>query len=341
VKEKTTIKPIQEPGFSHKDPVMDAALSWLFLLQDLPPNSPVRAEFEEWLEISADHRRTFEQVSSDWALPEADLVASQLANSTGSKAPAKPSSPVRRVQSFRLPRHLSWAMVTAATIIVAVGVSQYPALLLEWQADYITATGQTDVITLPDGSQLTLNTASAIKLDFSDNQRSVELLQGEAYFDVVPNPLRPFKVTASFSEVIVKGTAFSVRKDPTQDIIVLEHGKVEVTNIPDRLMQAVLLPGESISATLNEFSPVAKADTVEALSWVKGQLSFKDKPLSSVLAELGRYYPHAIITLNAELASTRVNGRYRLDNPELAIRSLVAAAGGTVSRIPGGILILR
>ncbi|GLU27567.1 FecR family protein [Brucella sp. NBRC 12950] len=342
MKEKTTVKATHEPDFSHKDPVTDAALNWLFLLQGVSPNSPVKAEFEAWLNSSPDHRRTFEQVSKAWALPEADLVAFQLANFTISNQLDKSGASASPVHKGIRQRHrLSWAMVTAAAVILAVGIWQYPALLLEWQADYITATGQTYIIVLPDGSKLTLNTASAVKLDFVDNHRSVELLQGEAYFDVVPDPLRPFKVTASFSEVVVKGTAFSVRKDLTQDIIVLEHGKVEVTKMPDRLMQAVLLPGESIRATLNDFSPVVKTDTGEALSWVRGQLSFKDRPLSSVLDELSRYYPHSIITLNTELASTRVNGRYRLDNPELAIRSLVTAAGGSVSRIPGGILILQ
>jgi transmembrane sensor len=341
VTEKTTNPPVDEPGFSHRDPVMDAALSWLFIMQEQPQDSTVIAEFEAWLAGSAEHRKTFERVASAWELPELDAAASELAARHGLSR-AKEPRPGRAAPGSTLPRHrMRWATAIAATLIVGVGLARFPSLVVQWKADYITATGQTNRISLPDGSQLVINTDSAVKLDFEGNQRSVELLKGEAYFDVVPDPQHPFKVTGSYSEIVVKGTAFSVRKNDDEDIIVLEHGRVEVTKTPDRLLRAVLLPGESLHARAHDFSPVVKADTALALSWVKGQFSFKDQPLATVLAELGRYYPHTIITLNAELAATRVNGRYRLDNPELAIRSLVTAAGGTINRMPGGILILR
>lgn len=342
VKKKTTDQLNDEPGFSHRDPVMDAALNWLFLLQEQSKSRAVQAEFQAWLNISAEHRKAFEQVAAAWELPEVDMAAAELAQRNGLVKSLDPDISVGAMRSRALLRpRMRWALAIAATIIAAVGISHYPSLLVQWKADYVTATGQTNTITLPDGSRLVLNTQTAVKLDFEGGHRSVELLEGEAYFDVVPNPERPFKVMASYSETVVKGTAFSVRRDETEDIIVLEHGRVEVTKTPDRLMHAVLLPGETMRADAHQFSPVVKADTAAVFSWVKGQLSFEDRPLSSVLAELGRYYPHSIITLNAKLAATRVNGRYRLDDPELAIRSLVTAAGGTVNRIPGGILILR
>jgi ferric-dicitrate binding protein FerR (iron transport regulator) len=86
---------------------------------------------------------------------------------------------------------------------------------------HVTATGIRDEIVLPDGSRMILNTASAVSLHFEGGTRSVQLLQGEAYFDVAPDPARLFTVVAAFSEVEVKGTAFSVRTENEADTVVV------------------------------------------------------------------------------------------------------------------------
>lgn len=329
----------QEPGFVHPDPAMDAALNWLFTLQAAPENPQIRAEFETWRRADAAHGEAFAVVADAWVLPDMDTVASEVAQRT-----QYPPRSVGNVVQLPRSRRRSWAnaaMAVAATLLIAVGVQQYPALKLRWQADYLTVAGARQEITLPDGSRMILNTASAVSLDFEGTKRSVTLLQGEAYFDVVPDASRPFTVAAAFSEVKVKGTAFSVRSENQQDTVVLERGLVDVSRLPDREQTASLKPGESIVATETSLSAVQQADPATSLAWLWGQLIFEDRPFDQVLGEVARYYGHSIIVANGRLAQIKINGNYRLNDPERAVRSLATAAGASVTRIPGGILILR
>lgn len=326
--------------FVHPDPVMDAALNWLFTLQAEPDDQRLKAKFEAWRNSHPSHSEAFAAVSGAWDLPEMDMVAADVAARTGHVG----QTPDAVIVEYRRPKRNPWtiaAMATAAVILVAVGIQQYPVLMLQWHADYQTATGGREEITLPDGSRMTLNTASAVTLDFEGARRSVTLLQGEVYFDVVPDPSRPFTVGAAFSEVEVKGTAFSVRTERELDTVVLEHGHVDVARPTERTETASLEPGESIIVSATGLSAVTKTDAASSLAWLKGMVVFEDRPFGQVVREFGRYYGHRIVVANGDLDQVRVNGNYRLDNPERAIRSLATAAGASVTRLPGGILILR
>lgn len=326
--------------FVHPDPVTDGALNWLFTLQAEPDDQRLRAEFEAWRNSDPSHAETFAVVAGAWDLPEMDMAAADLAARTGHSRP-KHDARVAQIPRRKRSPWTTAPMAAAAAVLIAVGIQQYPVLMLQWRADYQTATGVFEKITLPDGSEMTLNTASAVSLDFEGTRRAVTLLQGEAYFDVVPDQARPFIVTAAFAEIEVKGTAFSVRTESEADTIVLERGHVDVARLAERTETAFLEPGETITASAARLSAVTKIDPDTSLAWLNGMIVFEDRPFGQVLQEVGRYYGHSIVVATGRLEHVRVNGNYRLDNPERAIRSLATAAGASVTRIPGGILILR
>ncbi len=330
----------KDEGFTLPDPVMDAALNWFSLLQGYPDDVGLRARFQTWRSADPAHAKAFNEVAGVWELPELDDIASEIGNTAGR---ATISGNVTSIERAR-PHRNFWThaiMASAAAILVAVGIQQYPAMMLNWRADYQTATGTRDEITLPDGSRMTLNTASAVAVDFEGSKRSVTLLRGEAYFDVVADPSRPFTVAAAFSEVEVKGTAFSVRTDAERDTVLLERGIVDVARLPARADTTVMHPGETVMATATELSLVSNVDPIAALSWRDGRLIFENQPFEQVLGEIGRYYAHSIVVANGQVGRARVTGNYRIDNPERTIRSLAATVGGSVTRLPGGILILR
>lgn len=324
----------------HPDSVMDAALDWFARLNGYPDDKGLQAAFEAWRRADPAHAETFAKVAGVWDLPELDVIADDLAEKAGHERPAHHANVIPIAQ----PRRRLWTRVTmaaAAVVLLAIGIQQYPVLMLHWRADYLTATGVQEEIILPDGSRMMLNTASAVSLDFEGETRAVTLLQGEAYIDVVHDASRPFTVVATFSEVEVKGTAFAVRTDPDRDTVVLERGHVDVARLQAREDRASLEPGETVTATATELSTIRKTDPATALAWREGRLVFKDQPFGQVVEEVGRYYDHSVIVANGRVGQTRVNGSYRLDNPERTIRSLATAAGASVTRIPGGILILR
>lgn len=319
---------------------MDAALEWFALLQGYPDDHRLRAKFEAWRRADTVNERAFAEVAGVWELAELDVIAGDLAGAVRGARTTGAVTTIRRSRRRSRTRTHA-AMAAAALILIAVGVRQYPAIMLNLRADYQTATGVQEEITLPDGSHMMLNTASAVALDFEGGKRSVTLLQGEAYFDVVPDPSRPFTVVAAFFEVEVKGTAFAARTGPKEDTVVLERGLVEVARLAAATDTVALRPGESITATATALSGVTSAHIATSLSWRHGRLVFENEPFAQVLGEISRYYSRSIFVTSDRIGNARVTGNYRLDNPERTIRSLAATVGATVTRIPGGILILR
>jgi transmembrane sensor len=326
--------------FALADPVMDAALNWFALLQGFPDDKGLKARFEQWRMADPGNAGAFSRVAGVWDFPELDVIAADVGKTVGS-APAPGRSLRACPPRARRSAWTNGALAAAAVIVLAVAIQQYPAIILHWRADYRTETGVREEVKLPDGSRMTLNTASAVSLDFEGGKRSVTLLQGEAFFDVVPDASRPFKVAAAFSEVEVKGTAFSVRSDRDMDTVVLERGLVDVTRLAAKEDRAELHPGESITATATTLSAVSQANPEAALAWRDGRLVFENQPFGQVIQEIGRYYDHSIVVASNRIHTARVTGNYRLDNPERTIRSLAATVGGTIVRLPGGILILR
>jgi transmembrane sensor len=324
-------------NFRHPDPVTDAALDWLLQLEAAPDDTALHSQFEAWCRSSRAHAEAFRRLAETDGMPELALATRILASTVG----PKDQKPRQRLAGRRRRPIASAIVATAASILVLTGIGLKPSLMLHWQSDYMTKAGSRQQITLPDGSEMTLNTASAVSLDFEDGRRSVHLLDGEAYFDVRPDASHPFKVVGRFSEVEVKGTEFSVKTEPEEDLVVLQHGLVEVRHLAERTEKAILDPGDTISATANSLSRVRRVDTAGSLAWLEGRIIFHDKPLSQVIADVSRYYSSPVLIASRAVGKTPVSGNYRLTDPEGTIRSLAAAAGATVTEIPGGFLILR
>ncbi|UAX97594.1 FecR domain-containing protein [Ensifer adhaerens] len=318
---------------------MDAALDWFFQLKGEPDNNDLKMRFEAWRVANSVNEQTFDAVAEAWAIPEAEEVARSLAERIRSEEMPQPTNVVELKRASRVFR--SWVAAAAAVILLTVGYQQYPALRIQWEADYVTAAGAQREVVLPDGSKAVLNTDTAIALDFEGIKRSVRLLKGEAYFDVVHDASRPFDVAAAFSQVEVKGTAFSVRRDDDKDAVALERGHVEVRSLSHPGKKVDLQPGQAIVASASTISAVQAIDSSVRFAWLKGQIAFQDQPFKTVLNELQRYYGHSVVRTGTSFDDVKVNGRYRIDNPELAIRSLATTVGASVTRLPGGILILR
>lgn len=323
-------------GYRHDDPATDAALDWFLRLQ-AEQDAEISAAFRAWRDADPRHAEAFarlQRLSDLSALHRAtERDAGALAIVPERLTAARPKqTPTRR-------RLLAWA----ACLVGAFGLAGWwlgPDLYRDWRSDYRTASGARLTVTLPDGSTATLNTASAIALDFADGRRRVALLAGEAFFDVRLDAAHPFVVTSRFADVAVKGTAFAVARQDAADTVVLERGAVAVERIGGGAA-ATLAPGQMVVASAAGLSPVGGADVAEALAWREGRIVFRDRPLAAALAELARYYPGTVWLANGALGERRVSGHYRIDDAAAAIRTLAAAAGGEVRQFPGKILVLR
>lgn len=149
--------------------------------------------------------------------------------------------------------------------------------------------GQYQVI-LPDGSHVWLNAASSIKYPttFAGNIRKVEIT-GEAYFEVVHNAAKPFRVSSNGQTVDVLGTHFNINAYNDEQVIktTLLEGSVRVTannNI------RVLKPGEQSRLALDGDLKVNEANLAEAIAWKNGLFYFENTSLQNVMRQLARWY---------------------------------------------------
>jgi transmembrane sensor len=222
------------------------------------------------------------------------------------------------------------ALSAAATFLFAVGGGLYLALAPNGER-YATPVGGLASVPMLDGSKVTLNTDSQIRIALTDTERRVELGHGEAFFEVSKDPKRPFVVRAGDKRVIAVGTKFSVRREGDDIEIVVTEGKVRVEDGAAGQDSRV---GGSADVFLTPGS-IARADDAgvlvqrrtlpeaeEHLSWRTGWLMFRDLGLADAIAEFNRYSARKIVIQDPAIASLKIEGNFRATNVEAFVRLL-------------------
>ena len=169
-------------------------------------------------------------------------------------------------------------------------------------------------IELSDGTQVWLNSESKLKypVNFIDGEtREVQLVYGEAYFDVSPSTEHngdAFKVLHDMQEVQVLGTEFNIKayKDEKTIYTTLVEGKVSVF---DDIKHVALNPNQqSILETNSNEILIKEVDVLTEISWVKGDFVFRRLPLKQIIKTLSRWYDVEINIENKSLEDTEFTG---------------------------------
>ena len=202
---------------------------------------------------------------------------------------------------------------------------------------------------LPDGSIVTLGAASSIQVSFTDRQRYVALSQGEAYFDVEPDPHRPFIVNARGTLVRVLGTEFNVSLAQDAVDIAVSEGRVEVIRsrgdvsaIRDTDIKHVLTAGQKVtSVDKGSVRPVETVDIDKVATWRRGELVWVDTPLSEIIDDLNRYSENKIVLENAQLGRDRFTLGLQAEEIEGAPALIADSLGLAVITTATGQVVLR
>ncbi|MCC7645714.1 sigma-70 family RNA polymerase sigma factor [Janthinobacterium sp. EB271-G4-3-1] len=191
-----------------------------------------------------------------------------------------------------------------------------------WMADYRTAVNQRRVVTLDDGTQLTLNTNSAVNIAYDGAQRRIELLAGEIFIATGKDAVqRPFFVGTPHGSLQALGTRFTVRLHEQYASAGVLEGAVAVL-ADDGAQRLVLRPGEG--AHFDGTGVHRQALAPYGGAWLNGMLVARDMRLADFLAELSRYSGHPLSCAPA-IAGLRVSGSYPLADVD-AILDAVGAS---------------
>jgi transmembrane sensor len=315
------------------DALLEQATDWLLRLNDAPEDAQLARELDAWLAMSAQHRAAWDKAQRAWALVgEVEPVHRDLWD--------RPAPPAAEVVALKPRRHwLKWSAGALIAASVAVGAFlAAPGILLRLEADHITQTAEIRVVTLDDGSAVTLGPGSALAVDFSPGERTVRLLSGEAYFDVASNPARPFVVHAGELDVTVLGTAFNLRLASQATSVALARGSVEVSS---GAQEIVLVPGEmAILDHTRELIATMTVDAASIGSWQQGWIFVENQTIADVVELLQRYHPAWITVPDANFARQQVTGLFELSDPDRALNALVQPHGGSVVSVSPFVRIL-
>jgi transmembrane sensor len=188
---------------------------------------------------------------------------------------------------------------------------------LSSEASYRTERGQLMTIALPDGSTVTLDTASQLRIAFNSHERAVELVHGQALFEVAKHQSRPFRVYAGGHRVTAVGTKFNVRLDRRRMSVALLDGVVQVDNTSGKLSSSIrMAPGEQLDALDDGPTSLRHIDATYVAAWRDGALTFEDLPLGAAVAEMNRYSQTPIQLEGDVSEKLRVTGVFKTNDPE-------------------------
>jgi transmembrane sensor len=184
--------------------------------------------------------------------------------------------------------------------------------------------GTRSKITLPDGSYVWLNAESEISYPTVFTKDREVSLKGEAFFEVVKDTLKPFKVNTRLSQIKVLGTSFNVNayRNDVHERVSLMEGKVTVSLLENDT-SSLLLPGEQI--LINQKTGISENqqfDSLEVFGWTQGLLVFKNAGKNEIINKLSRWYGVKIEILKQPSSTWNVNGYFENQSLEMVLERL-------------------
>lgn len=195
--------------------------------------------------------------------------------------------------------------------------------------------------TLPDGTHITLNSGTTLRIpsDYNKENRQIEML-GEGFFDVTPNPQKPFIIKSGDTQVRVLGTSFNIKSYPEDASIgvTVTTGKVLV-NFPSIDLQVRVTPLEhlQINKQTQDLSKLTLSENYYS-KWKEGTLYFYREPLTEIIKTISRKYDRNVV-LRCKNCNPIITGTH--DNKSLdALIESICFTTGLKSRPEGNAIIL-
>ncbi|ATB65323.1 FecR domain-containing protein [Pseudomonas mosselii] len=290
------------------DDVLDQAIGWLVRLESAQHAPALCAACLVWRQSDPRHEATWQ------ALQEAQACFSQareLPEGVALRALTAPERADRR-QALKL--------LTLG--LLGLGLSGTALQHSPWRlslADYSTRTAERRHVQLADGSELQLNSRSAVNVRFSATERRVELLEGQVYVRVQGDTRqRPLCVTSAEASLWTFDAAFDVCQARGNTRLAIDQGQVAI-QVPGRAQQ-LAKAGEQYRIDHHGAQPLANPQA-QGSAWTRGLLIANDMPLAELADTLARQR-EGWVGCDPAVAGLRVSGVFQLDDTDNALRSL-------------------
>ncbi len=318
--------------------IAEEAHAWQVLISEGPLSPLEQVKFVSWIDASPEHRQAFERAKLLWAEMSSVRVAEL------DPALARPLLRERVIEAAKFTtvpaaylRHPATGfagVMLAALLVFFLTPWGFEPVGAPSPAQHRTGVAEVKEIKLGDGSTVALGAMTALSATLNEDQRSIELRQGEAMFDVAPDPDRPFTVVSGSVKAQAVGTSFLVSKGTDRVQIAVAEGIVDVAPAdPEQTLRANgsntpvrLNVGEQVTASTHAgLAAVSEIDVGTLGAWRTGRLIYVDTPLSQVVADANRYTERRIIITDEGVADLTINAAFNSDNIDAMLTTLAEA----------------
>ena len=298
--------------------ILEESADWLMCFNEGQLSQQQQQDFIHWQHASPEHTRAWQKAQR--LLDNFEHIPSDIAALTLNR----PEDASRRAAMLKLA-----FFIGAVPLVGGGGGGGYYYQLNSEQADYISKVGEQRNITLPDGSELLLNTDSQLDVFYNQEQRLIHLHSGEILVETAANTnsqnKRPFKVQLNNIELKALGTRFIVRTASTnkvrkQHYLAVTAGAVQIS-LANRQEKIVINAGEEVYFTDSTIQPITAIIAVNT-AWSNGMLMADSMRLDDFVNELSRYR-NGVIRVDASIANLAVSGAFPLDNIEQSLAMLL------------------
>ena len=306
----------------------------------LAPNPQRQAFWDNWLQENPDKKGIFEEATK-WVLSMSSTLASAEKSDAYEDLLQKidvQKAPKARIRKFSYTKLL--AGIAATVLVLLIGYWAGNRTSLPEKVLYSTNFGETQKITLPDGSELTLNANST--LEFVKNWKDQEIrqawLKGEGFFDIKSNPEKAFILHTDKGQVEVLGTSFNVFQRAQQLDVTLIEGKVNL-HIPNR-EYIQMAPGEQVRLN-NTRLEHTEIDTEPITAWKFDKMIFRDASIQSIITKLKSDFDWKVEVQKPAILQKRVNAVVHQNNPEVLLNALAEIYDLDIEKLGEGSYLIK
>lgn len=344
-----TVAPPTRSGVT--DAMLEVAMIWRQRIEMRTLSIAEDAEFEAWLQADERHARAFDRTGQVWDFFDQQAASPELIGARRALLGRVQRQTRGRWNGetavYRPSRRLAAAAMIA---VVVLGAGATWPLTMRGDV-YQTGRGERRVVTLRDGSVLSLDALTRVSVHYAKDARRLTLERGQARFDVAHDASRPFSVTARDRTVVATGTAFNIDILKPEVRVTLIEGRVlilphQVSRIPlvrepPRPAEPVALhAGEALIAAAGARSQVvANADLDEATAWQKGKLMFDREPLGEAVERVNRYSDRKIVVGDTQAAAVRISGVFNIGDVNAFLEAVNGFLPVTVTDGPNGVTL--
>jgi transmembrane sensor len=317
-----------------------AASTWLIRIEEDGLDRDGERDFDQWLASDSRHKATYEAMRATWSdIAEVPGLAALAPLQTAIAA----DRGVLRPEPSRKRRVA--AMAIAASLVAGLFLLFGPNSLSDRQ--YRTDIAETRIVTLPDGSSVTLGARSSITIAYKGEERRVILSSGEALFDVIHDAQRPFVVDAGSSLIRDLGTRFDVNRTASSVRIGVIEGRVQV-NRKDNVsiapvtvgrgqgVQIVHTPTVDLAGNASRPGQIVVMAQETTGAWRDGRLVFDNVRLADLSADVNRYYAPGVTLGSAAVGDLRVTAAFKTSEIPAFMGALDATLPVRTERTPDG-----